>query len=275
MLFLSALGYAVGIVSGLIGFYLFLESRTHPRARQRAMVFGVAAMVILVVTYLVANQQSSLRASEPGITPAPTSPGPGVTPVQTTPYPSPTPTPVPKSAPGTVLYQADQSWSVWSGSKDWHIVNGMLVNDGTALAGGPTIVAPYELGNVADYAVETNIQVVNWKSCCTSQFAIVVRAVFSNEYWQGYSLGDDLQGPNIESSTSAGDFGSSLASAPFAPGNAYHTYRIEVKGNRIRLFIDGGIKLDVNDNTYSSGGRVGFWSFGAQLNISSFKIIAL
>jgi hypothetical protein len=31
----------------------------------------------------------------------------------------------------------------------------------------------------------------------------------------------------------------------------------------------------VNDNQYLSGGQVGIWSYGVQLNISSFKIIAL
>jgi hypothetical protein len=50
--------------------------------------------------------------------------------------------PVPK--PGDVLYQADQSWNGWSGSKDWHIATGMLVNDGTAEGEGPTIVAPHQ-----------------------------------------------------------------------------------------------------------------------------------
>lgn len=191
--------------------------------------------------------------------------------------PSPTVTPPPK--PGDILYQADSSWSGWSGSPDWHIANGMLVNDGTAEGGGPTIVAPYQ-SPVSDYAVEANIQVVHWNTCCIAQFAIVVRASSNNNGWQGYSVGDDIAsfaGPQYvaQVSSSTGDYGSSLGSDPFDPGSASHLYRIEVKGNNIKFFIDGGLKLSVNDNTYLTGGQVGLWSFGVQLNITSFKIIAL
>ena len=189
---------------------------------------------------------------------------------------APTPTPVPKPAPNTVLCQADQSWNGWSGSSDWKIFNGMLTNDGTSnQQQGPTILAPCELGDVVDYAVEANIQVVHWSHCCYSNFAIVVRAVLSGGYWQGYSAGDQLPESITNIAASPGNFSAALASAPFDPGSDYHTYRVEVKGNRIRLLIDGGVKLDVTSNTSLSAGQVGFWSFGVQLDINSFKITAL
>ncbi len=64
MLFLSPVGYAIGIISGLIGIYLFIESRPHSRARQRAVVFGMAALVIVVVTYLAVNQPSQSASGD-------------------------------------------------------------------------------------------------------------------------------------------------------------------------------------------------------------------
>src|SRR5207249_8443638 len=112
------------------------------------------------------------------------------TPPTATPMPTPTPSPTPTRGPGTVLCQAGQAWSGWSGSQDWKVFSGMLINNGTAEGGGPTIIAPCDLSDGADYAVETDIQVVNWHRCCYSQFAIVVRAASSGGYWGGYSVGN-------------------------------------------------------------------------------------
>ncbi len=247
------------------------------------LTVGSLILVLILsstIIFLLVNRSSNpetkvlIMSPSPTVIPA-TSVAQQVTQIPTN-APGPTMTPPPSPTPvNTVPCQADASWSGWSGSKDWRISNGMLVNDGTAEGGGPTIVAPCQLGNIVDYAVETKIQVVHWQQCCYSQFAIVVRAASLNDYWQGYSVGDDLQGPTTQISADAGDYGSSLGNAPFAPGSAYHTYRVEVKGNRIKLFIDSGIKLDVSNNQHLSGGQVGFWSFGVQLNISSFKITAL
>ncbi|HYT46172.1 MAG TPA: hypothetical protein VEP90_27835, partial [Methylomirabilota bacterium] len=96
--------------------------------------------------------------------------------------------------------------------------------------------------------------------------------------WQGYSVGEDLEERTPSTANiaaDAGHIGPPLASAPFDPGSAWHTYRVEIKGNTIKLLIDGGVKIDTTDNTNLSGGQVGFWSQEVQLNIRSFKIIAL
>lgn len=216
---------------------------------------------------LALNSTSTVAASAPTATPSPTvAPTPSPTPVP------PTPTPAPKA--GDILYQSDQSWSGWSGSKEWTVLNGTLTNDGTGYPGAPTIIAPYEIG-VSDYAVEASIQVVHWNTCCYSEYAMVVRASNQNGSWGGYSIGDDLQGPVAEIAADPGNFRSIISTAPFNPGSGIHTYRVEVKGNRIKLFVDGGIKCDIVDNTYLSGNQIGFWSYGVQLSISSFKIIAL
>jgi hypothetical protein len=249
------------------------------------MLCAVVFLVMLVASIIFAPILSPARGNDQSRNPAPTtniSPqGTGSTSTLTaTPSPtsSPTPPPTPAPKPGDVLYQADSSWHGWSGTKEWNVLNGMLTNDGTGYPGQPTILAPDVL-QVSDYAVEANIQVVNWHRCCYSQFAIVVRAS-TNSYgsWVGYSVGEDLEDrtpSTAQISAHAGDFGSSLGNAPFDPGGAWHTYRVEVKGNTIKLLIDGGVKLVITDNSYLSGGQVGFWSYEVQLNINSFKIIAL
>ncbi|HLL78763.1 MAG TPA: family 16 glycoside hydrolase [Ktedonobacteraceae bacterium] len=236
------------------------------------VILGIVSSCIAI--YEFPSFFSNMRAS--GVTPTPgaSQPAPGNTPTQgLTITPEPT-QPLSPSPSGTLPYQADASWSGWSGTKEWNILNGMLTNNGSGYPGQPTILAPVVL-SVSDYAVEAKIQVVNWPRCCYSQFAIVVRASNGSGYWQGYSVGVDLQNPSAEISAHAGDFGSLLGNAPFDPGAGWHTYRVEVKGDTIKLLIDGGVKMSLVDNSYLSGGQVGFWSYEVQLNISSFKIVAL
>lgn len=274
MNYISALAVVLGIASGVISIYEFIKKGSW----RPGVAYSIAAVILIVAAFVVANLPSPSGRQVSGVSSAQSSPTsssvtivtPAPTQAQLTQASAPTPPLV-----GTVLYQSSQSWSGWSGTKEWKILNGMLINDGSGYPGQPTILAPDVL-QVSDYAVEANIQVVNWPRCCYSQFAIVVRAS-TNSYgsWQGYSIGDDLQNPSTEISAHAGDFGSSLANAPFDPGAAWHTYRVEVKGDTIKLLIDGGVKLAITDNSYLSGGQVGLWSYEVQLNVSSFKVIAL
>lgn len=194
-----------------------------------------------------------------------------------------TPTSNPKPAPGTVICQADASkgWNGWNGTPDWKILNGMLISDGTynISEGPPTIVAPCQLGGATNYAVETKIQVL--KNTYPTCFGIDVRGTPTSTTangWQGYigtvyvacNNGNSLLALNADNMNN-----SNLTSAPFNPGTAYHTYRVEVKDNQLRFLIDGAPLLAVTDNRYTSGEQVGLWSYDAQLNVSSFKIIAL
>jgi len=46
----------------------------------------------------------------------------------------------------------------------------------------------------------------------------------------------------------------------FEPGGEWHTYRVEAKGNEIRLLVDGDVLAEVVDNKYLDGGQVRLWS---------------
>jgi hypothetical protein len=52
-------------------------------------------------------------------------------------------------------------------------------------------------------------------------------------------------------------------------------YRVEVRANTLRLLVDGARMVDATDNRYLSPGRVGLWSDQYQLEVRSFKVIAL
>ncbi len=293
----------VGFVGSIFTIYEFIQSRTRHSggAQQRAVVAGVITVALIVGSVIFANvlPQSSIPKSSP--TPAPstgnlhTPPSVGVTPTVTpSPPPSPSPAPIPTLTPtptpsptppppGTILYQADWSNGLngWKGSPDWKVLNGMLLSDGSNgnIIDGPTIVPPYQVSNTADYAIEANIQLISYGYVGegSSSFGISLRGTSTTNGWQGYTGGllafnqyqryMQITGPDIFDALKRGDFD---------PGSTSpHTYRVEVKGNDIKLLIDGSIRLEVTDNRYLSGAQVGLWCFGPQINVSSFEVFAL
>jgi hypothetical protein len=63
--------------------------------------------------------------------------------------------------------------------------------------------------------------------------------------------------------------------AIFTPGLDWHTYRLEVSGNRITLRIDKQVMINTADNRFLSAGGVGLWSTEYQLEVRRFRVIAL
>ena len=197
---------------------------------------------------------------------------------------SPTPIATTVVTPGTVLYTADWSGGLngWAGSPDWKVLNGVLLNDGTAgnVTAGPTIVPPYQLESISDYALETTIQVVNFQNGSAPQFGLALRGSTVSNNWQGYAtaiayLDAKNYGGECYTQITTQDYSNQLTKTPFDPGKATHTYRFEAKGNIFKFFIDGGNVLEVTDNRYLTGSLLGLWCYQAQLSVTSFKIIAL
>ena len=203
----------------------------------------------------------------------------------TDPNVTPTPTTVPtvQTTPGTVLYTADWSSGMngWAGSADWKTLNGALLNDGSNgnVTAGPTIVPPYQLEGINDYAIEAKIQVVSFGNY-NPRFGLAIRGATVNGNWQGYETGiGSLDASNYNSTCNSRiyttDFNSPITNTPFDPGKSVHTYRFEAKGNTLRFYIDGGSVLQATDNQFLSGAQAGLWSYNAQLSVTSFKITAL
>jgi hypothetical protein len=191
---------------------------------------------------------------------------------------------------GNVLYRADWSKGLdgWSGVGGWKTLRSQLLNDGSNEYANVWTKAPYQLGDTADYAVEADIQVVSVADPQFDGFGIVVRnsggasASASASSQAGYKAGIDGQtgyvGGPLEAAriTRPGPYGPKpIAKAKFDPGKEWHLYRVEADGNTIRFLIDGAVIAKGVDNTYLSGGQVGLWSKGVQLNVRSFKITKL
>ena len=176
---------------------------------------------------------------------------------------------------GKLLYTADWSNGLngWTGNSDWSVLNGILHNDGTDSSGNsPTIVAPYQVEGITDYAVEIHMQVITGASCFD---VTTLRASGSGNIWQGYKATICSGNAYIDAGTITGNSFDQMAQVHFNVGTTWHTYRFEVKGTRLSYLIDGNLIVGVNDSRYASGGLLGFKSYETQLNISSFKVFAL
>jgi hypothetical protein len=191
-----------------------------------------------------------------------------------TPEPTAMPTPVPQA--GDVLYEANESsgFQGWASTAGWSNLDTMLVNDGTNYDYDQWIKAPFAPGTIRDYAVEAEIQVVQLGQGYPA-FGIVVRATDDGAYWAGQNYGLGTRNIGIASSGNAARSGSFMQSAGFDPGPDWHTYRVEVEGNSIRVLVDGSLLVSATDNSFLDGGQTGLYSFGTQINVLSFRVIAL
>lgn len=254
-----SLGIFVGLALGLatiLGGSHFLPASSSP-------VAAAVPTVVLTLLPTPAPQIIVVTATPPPMTPTAIS-TPISTPIPATSTPLPTATPAPH--PGDILYQAD--WSKgpdgWGTPSGWNYLNGMLINDGTSDANQP-LWAPYE-PSTPNYAVEAQIQVVGRPQPLDSTgFDIVARTNYELLLDYGCSA-------CIYNNTQQNQIG------PFRYGScdsSWHTYRLEVNGNQVRAFIDGNLIAEGMDNHHLTPGQVGIWCAGAQINVRSFKVIAL
>src|SRR5216683_3252848 len=134
MFYLSALSLVVGLISGGVGIWMFIESRQHPAFRQRGVIFSVAAVGMLVAALIVANLPPRSGVTSSGVNPTPTTNASrsGTTPEGNTPTVEiPTVTSIPTSVPpGTVICDTanpGQGWGQWNLITGWKVLNGELL----------------------------------------------------------------------------------------------------------------------------------------------------
>jgi hypothetical protein len=261
-------GIIVTVVGGLI--LALLVSWLRLGQTQSALPASTGAVVAGTVSSVptMVNSVVPLATVAPTVTPSPQPPTATPTPAPPTDTPVP-PTPSPKI--GDILYQTDWSngASEWPETYGWKAIPGMLLNDGfisNRLSGvwdDNWIPAPYKAQDIADYAVEAEIQLV--QSPC-GEFGIVARGTYQADIL--------FCGLNTMVVLNAIDnYG--IGSRNFHPGNDWHKYRFEVKANTLKIIIDGIAMLDITDNKHLSGETVGLFSNDAQINVRSFKVIKL
>jgi hypothetical protein len=210
------------------------------------------------------------------------------------------PTSIP--TPGTVLYKANWSAGLnhWVGAPQWKPTgNGELGSDGSGTEGFITWAPIHP--STGNYAVEATIQFVRvidhgyLNTVGTSggayEFGIMIRGNGGGDGYEGGMeyLSDsgvqpvtgtviaNVQNDNLNSDNS--DQGLDMAGNSVLQSNNYsldnnpHTYRVEVTGNDIKFLLDGTLLLETTSNSYPDG-QVGLRAVYAEINVSSFKVIA-
>ena len=222
-------------------------------------------------------------AAVPTATPLPTStPEPTATPLATaapeptatalptaTPIPTATATPTPPPEP--VLYEAGSNggFEASGGAPGWTVLDGELVGDGSNCT---TLVAPVDLTDVRDYAVEAEIRVSTSKDPGVVGFGVFSRWNGGERYWGGYDHGQYM--------ISVGDYdlgevraGRIAENDEVSLDGDWHTYRLAVEGSTSRLYVDGSEVARAVDNRLLSPGDAGIWcASGIQLGVRSFKL---
>ena len=163
--------------------------------------------------------------------------------------------------------------SGWTGGPGWATVNGQLVNDGSGNNSLVPILAPLVLPT-SDYAVEAEIVPGRWESCfCNRGLLLVAR--------YDRSKGVYYFGP-LDSASEMGIFHN--AGGPPStietldaetPAESPLFLRAELRGNNLRLFVDGQMVVETSDNRGLEPGRVGVACAENQGTVRSFVVTAL
>ena len=189
----------------------------------------------------------------------------------------PQPSPMPPPPTGNALYRADWSGGLagWLGGGDWQVAGGLLTHGGATGSDPSFILAPAQT-LVSNYAVEAEIRVLNPADASAAAGILVRREQGdASGYMGGWGHDEDgLSVAVIGRSELLFHGGPELAKA-YAPGSEWHTYRLEVRGNVIQLFIDRAPFLTYSNDRYLSGVTTSLWSRGAQIEVRSFAILAL
>lgn len=181
---------------------------------------------------------------------------------------SPVPTRQTESASPTPFVS---DWSIglggWTATKDWTVVEGQLLNDASNNNPDNQALAPF-FPATRNYAVDTQIQFVNWDRYSGASWGVLVR---------GYFIGvcAECVGSNSSGIFIAYDSNvtySHVIDAPYTPDGNWHTLRVVMQANTIQVMLDGQEVLKGTDNRHLDPGRVGLWSANSQVTVRSVSI---
>jgi len=236
--------------------------------RQRVL-YALLCLFCLVTAACASTSPSSSQA--PASTPRPTA----TTPVQ------PIATPLPA---GTVLYQADWSHglSQWQASGGWQISQGQLE---VAANGLSKFIIPYR-PTVPNYAIEVRLEIVSLIQGEGGYWTVFGQKQPGKDGFQAGALG--IKGSEERMSGSHGEaivyFDPLTAMGPgvglpddYDPGFKWHTYRVEVFENSVRL-RDNGVSLVYGssvDSDFISNGPIGLECERLVLRIASIRVLSM
>jgi hypothetical protein len=169
-------------------------------------------------------------------------------------------------------------------SGSWSATADALVNPGSSAVAEPWLVLSAVPS--ADFAVEAEIRVTGrLESVCDQSFGLVAGSPGANQVFGGgliFPCASDTPRARL-TDVSVWENGYNadpvLAEETFDPGSEWHTYRFELRGDDVRLLVDGA---DVVSGTVgapvdaSSGdAQAGLWAQGVQLKVRRVSVQVL
>ena len=209
------------------------------------------------------------------------------------PSPAAPPTPAPGAASSTdgtraldrgILLSAPNDSAFTSlASGSWAAAEDALRNDGTTADAEPWLTLAEVPG--ADFAIEAEIRVNGLiDTFCDQSFGLTGGAPGAERVFGGgvlFPCGDEAPRARLTDVFAWQDGYHAdplIAENAFDPGEDWRTYRFEIRGDSVRLVVDGvGIIAGSVDAPLEAAGgaEAGIWSQGVDLDVRSIEIFAL
>jgi hypothetical protein len=169
-------------------------------------------------------------------------------------------------------------------SGSWSVSEDTLVNEGSSATAEPWLVLSAVPS--ADFAVEAEIRVTGrLESVCDQSFGLTAGSPGAGQVFGGgllFPCGSDTARARL-TDVSVWEDGYNadrvLAEETFDPGNEWHTYRFELRGDELRLLIDGadivGGTLEAPIDASSGDAQAGLWAQGVQLKVRKVSVHVL
>ena len=166
----------------------------------------------------------------------------------------------------------------WSASAD------ALTNPGSSATAEPWLVLSAVPSG--DFAVEAEIRVNGvLESVCDQSFGLVAGSPGASQVFGGgliFPCASETTRARL-TDVSVWEDGynadSVLAEEPFDPGDAWHTYRFELRGDELRLLVDGAAvvsgTLEAPIDASSGDAQAGLWAQGVQLEVRKVSVHSL
>jgi hypothetical protein len=140
-------------------------------------------------------------------------------------------------------------------------------------------MAPVSTKGRSNYAIEMVAQALDHSDYNgTYGFGIIFRAPGKPDLLPHYGAPDALGAGIVNTSAVIAGmyvYPQELARSDFDPGQSWHTYRIEVRGNGIRFLIDGQLAARTRSTRFLAKSKLGLFSIDDGVTVRSFKVFAL
>jgi hypothetical protein len=172
--------------------------------------------------------------------------------------------------------------SLASGS--WSVSEDTLMNEGSSAVAEPWLVLSAVPST--DFAVEAQIRVTGrLESVCDQSFGLTAGSPGAGQVFGGGLLfpcaSETARARLTDVSVWADGYNADpvLADETFDPGNEWHTYRFELRGDELRLLVDGADvvsgTLEAPIDVSSGDAQAGLWAQGVQLKVRKVSVMLL